>query len=659
MTGPRATSIFPGMNPHSLDPLEAILGQGGLLEKALPDFEYRPTQVELARIIERAILEKMPAVVEAGTGTGKTVSYLAPVVLSGKKTIISTGTKNLQEQIFFKDIPLLSAAMGLEIDAILMKGRKNYLCLHRYHQFFAQPSLLQPGHLRARKRIEKWLTKTQFADRGELSWLRDDDPVWDLLSSNSDQCIGADCLHWGDCYLNLLRQRAAQARIIITNHHLFFADLMVKKGGFGEILPRAQVVVFDEAHTIEEIATTYFGTSLSTHQLTEFVSDVEKEAGAFQEKEKKRFREGLDHIRAGSIHLQNLFAETEEKGRINEEALQSIQSQAAPEIRAGLGYFRRGFSFAETRNASLDALVKRAADLEQRLLDILSSNAEDWLRWFERRKRNLSLHASPLDISESMKELLYSKVKTLIFTSATISTGGDFRYFSSRVGLGNDVIHQICPSHFDFEQNTLLYVPRDLPNPNDPTFPSRAAQRIVDLLRISAGRALVLFTSHHNLTMVHQLLQGRLPFRLLRQGDAPKSILLDKFREDIHSVLFATGSFWQGVDVPGEALSCIIIDKLPFDSPGDPLVSARIESLRTKGRNPFVEYQLPAAIIALKQGLGRLIRKNSDRGVFSVLDVRLVTSAYGRFFFQSLPGIPLTHKLEDLRNFFGPASLSC
>jgi ATP-dependent DNA helicase DinG len=642
------------MNSKSLDPIEAILGQDGLLAKSLTNFEFRPSQVELARMIERAILEKIPAIAEAGTGTGKTMGYLAPVVLSGKKTIISTGTKNLQDQVFFKDVPLLSKAIGEEIDAMLMKGRKNYLCLHRYNQFFSQPSMLQPDHVQAGKKIEKWLRHTTFADRGELSWLRDDDPLWDFLSSNSDQCIGTECLHWEECYLNLLRQRAAQARIIIVNHHLFFADLMVKKGGFGEILPRAQVVVFDEAHTIEEIATTYFGMTLSTHQLTEFVSDVEKETAGFREQEKKKIKEKMDHIRAGAIHLQSLFTDTEEKGRLSEAALQSIQDHASPEINAGLGYFRKGFGSAETRNASLEVLVNRASDLEQRLSDILSSSGEEWLRWFERRKRNLTLHASPLDISESMKELLYSKVKALAFTSATLSTGGDFSYFSSRMGLATEALHRIYPSHFDFEKNTLLYVPKDLPIPNDPAFQSAAAQRMMELLHISAGRALVLFTSHHNLNMVYQLLKGQLPFSLFRQGDAPKSVLLDKFRADVHSVLLATGSFWQGVDVPGEALSCIIIDKLPFDSPGDPLVAARIDRIRSRGGNPFMDYQLPSAIISLKQGLGRLIRNSADRGVLSVLDVRMRTSRYGRFFFESLPRMPLVHDLQALRRFFEP-----
>ena len=639
------------MNSPSLDPIEVLLGQNGMLAKALPNFEFRPSQVELARMVEQAIQQKSPAIVEAGTGTGKTMGYLAPVALSGKKTIISTGTKNLQDQVFFKDVPLLSKAMGEDMDAMLMKGRKNYLCLHRYHQFFSQPSMLRPDHDQARRKIEKWLGRTAFADRAELGWLRDDDPLWEFLSSNSEQCIGTECLHWQTCYLNLLRQRAAQARIIIVNHHLFFADLMVKRGGFGEILPRAQVVVFDEAHTIEEIATTYFGMSLSTHQLMEFVSDVERVIEEFQEEGKKEVKEKLDHVRAGVIQLQSLFANGGEKGRLSVAAIRSIQTRVSPEINAGLGSFRSDFGSSDTRNASLEALIHRASDLKQRLSDIVHSSKEDWLRWFERRKRNLTLHASPLDISESMEELLYSRVKTLVFTSATLSTHGDFGYFRSRMGLAEGILEGIFPSPFDFEHNALLYVPADLPPPGDPGFTSTLSHRVREILEITAGRALVLFTSHHNLNEVYMLLQGRIPYALFKQGEAPKSVLLEKFRSDTHSVLLATGSFWEGVDVPGEALSCLIIDKLPFDSPADPLVAARIDRIRSQGGNPFMDYQLPSAIISLKQGLGRLIRNSADRGVLSVLDVRLSKSRYGRFFLESLPRMTCIHDLQALRGF--------
>jgi ATP-dependent DNA helicase DinG len=634
------------------DPIQEILGPDASLAGSLKEFEFRPSQVELAHLIEKAIDEKIPAIVEAGTGTGKTIAYLVPVVLSNKKTVISTGTKNLQDQIYFKDIPLLSKAIGKDIDAMLMKGRKNYLCLHRFHQMFSRPSLWGADLGKTRKRIEKWLKQTEFADRGELSWMRDDDPLWDALSCNSDQCLGSECFHWETCYLNLLRQRAGQARIIIVNHHLFFADLMVKKEGFGEIIPRFQVAVFDEAHSVEEIATIYFGMTLSTHQLMEFTLHAERETGELEEKAKKKVKEKLDLIKTGALRLQDMFNEADEKGQLSEEAVRLIEVQTARDIRIGLRFFREESFFDLPAEASFRVLANRAHDLEQRFDEILSLGGDNWLKWYERKKKNVTLHASPLDISESMNELLYQKTKTTVFTSATLSTNGNFDYFRSRIGLRSAVLEGIFPSHFDFQKQTLMYVPKDLPTPSDPSFALAIAGRIAELLRISEGRALVLFTSYHNLNVVHQVLAGQLPYTLFKQGDSPKSVLLDRFREDTHSILLATASFWQGVDVPGEALSCLIIDKLPFDSPGDPLVAARIESIRAKGGNPFVDYQLPSAIIALKQGLGRLIRNSSDRGVLSVLDVRMIAARYGHFFFESLPKIPLTHDLADTRRFF-------
>jgi ATP-dependent DNA helicase DinG len=634
------------------DPIQEILGPDASLAGSLKGFEFRPSQVQVAHLIEKAIDEKIPAIVEAGTGTGKTIAYLVPVVLSDKKTVISTGTKNLQDQIYFKDIPLLSKAIGKDIDAMLMKGRKNYLCLHRFHQMFSRPSLWEGDRGETRKRIEKWLKQTEFADRGELSWMRDDDPLWDALSCNSDQCLGSECFHWETCFLNLLRQRAGQARIIIVNHHLFFADLMVKKEGFGEIIPRFQVAVFDEAHSVEEIATIYFGMTLSTHQLMEFALDVERETGELEQKAKKKVKEKLDLIKTGALRLQDMFNEADEKGRLSEEAVRLIEVQTARDIRIGLRFFREELFFDLPGEASFRVLANRGHDLEQRFDDILSLAGDNWLKWYERKKKNVTLHASPLDISESMKELLYQKTKTTVFTSATLSTNGNFDYFRSRIGLRSAVLEGIFPPHFDFQKQTLMYIPQDLPTPSDPSFALAIAGRIAELLRISEGRALVLFTSYHNLNVVHKVMAGQLPYSLFKQGDSPKSVLLDRFREDTHSILLATASFWQGVDVPGEALSCLIIDKLPFDSPGDPLVAARIESIRAKGGNPFVDYQLPSAIITLKQGLGRLIRNSSDRGVLSVLDVRMIASRYGHFFFESLPKIPLTHDLADTRRFF-------
>ncbi|MBW1765671.1 MAG: ATP-dependent DNA helicase [Deltaproteobacteria bacterium] len=642
--------------PTCLDPVQEILGPEGSVSRSLEDFEFRPSQLQMACLIKEAIKKKIPAIIEAGTGTGKTLGYLTPIVICGKKTVISTGTKNLQEQIFFKDIPLLSKATGLHIDAMLMKGRKNYLCLHRYHQYFSRPSLLRPDQEQVRERIEKWLKKTEFADRAELPWMMDDSPQWDAISSTSDQCLGSDCIHTEDCFLNSLRRRAAKSRIIIVNHHLFFADLMVKEEGFGEIIPRYQMLVFDEAHNIEEIATSYFGVSLSTNQLVEFVIDAEKQTKDYQQTDKKNLRRHLDLIKTGTEHLREFFNESDDKGRLNAETLDMISMGPAHDIRQGLKHIYKKTGFKALKNNSPQAYVARAGELDLCLEKILSFHDPNWLNWYEKRKKGVVLYASPLDISQSMEDLLYQKVKTIVFTSATLSTNGNFDYLRSRLGLSEDVGKGIYPSHFDFKKQTLMYIPKDLPPPNDPNFGLKIAERITELLKITSGRALVLFTSYHNLNLVHQRLGESIPYTIYKQGDAPRSLLLEKFRRDTHSVLLATGSFWQGVDVPGEALSCLIIDKLPFGSPGDPLLAARIQSIRALGGNPFMEYQLPSAIISLKQGLGRLIRNSSDRGILSILDARMITSRYGRFFFDSLPEIPLCHQLSDIDRFFGRSS---
>jgi ATP-dependent DNA helicase DinG len=636
----------------SLDPIQDILGPEGSMARSLEEFEFRAAQIQMAHLIEKAIKQKVPAIVEAGTGTGKTLGYLVPLVLSGKKAVISTGTKNLQEQIFFKDIPLLSRATGIEVDCMLMKGRKNYLCLHRYFQRFSQSSLLRPDQEGIKRKIEKWLGRTEFADRSELAWMRDDDLLWDSLSSTSDQCLGSECIHMEDCYLNALRRRAARSKIIIVNHHLFFADLMIKKEGFGEIIPRFQVVIFDEAHKVEEIATTYFGESLSTNQLMELVSDLEKEGKNLQETKGRDLKRQLDLLKTKTEELRGLFQDSGEKGRLGEEALEMIQMGPAHDMGRALGFMQEKSGLRESENASFQAYATRAGELNQRLEKVLSFQDPDWLNWYEKRKKGVVLHASPLDISEQMKAFLYLNGRSIIFTSATLSTNGNFDYARSRLGLSQDVLEGIYPSHFSFEEQTLMYVPRDLPSPSDPDFGYKAAERILDILKLSSGRALVLFTSYHNLNLVYQLLSGKVPYTIFKQGEAPRSSLLEQFKQDTHSVLMATGSFWQGVDVPGEALSCLIIDKLPFDSPGDPLVGGRIESVRARGGNPFMDYQLPSAIISLKQGLGRLIRNVSDRGILSVLDIRMLTSRYGRFFFDSLPQVPLSHEMRDIRSFF-------
>jgi len=622
-------------------PIEDILGRDGRLSGFIEDFEFRPSQIRMAQLITKALRQDSCAIIEAGTGTGKTMGYLVPVIISGMKTVISTGTKNLQEQIFFKDLPLIERASGIKTSALLMKGRKNYICLHRYNQYFLEPSLLAPFEKGDKTRIDQWLDKTETGDRAELSWLADEDLLWDAISSSSDQCLGSECPNMKDCFLNELRKKAARADIIIVNHHLFFADLMVKKGGFGEIIPRFQAVIFDEAHKIEEIAVNYFGSSLSSGQLQDFVKDAEKEikgAGGPGE-----LANNLSIVREGAERLQRLFALSDDRGRLKEEDLVMIHEGPSRDIRMSLKVIQeRGGQIISTK----------AGDLMESLEAVFSSNRPEWLNWYEKRKRGVTFHSSPLDISEGMREVLYDNIRAIVFTSATLSTNERFDYIRSRLGIPEDSVEGIYPSHFDFKEQALFYIPLDLPGPNAADFAGKASKRIIEMLEITSGRALILFTGYSNMHTVYDRLKGTLPYKVLQQGDAPKSVLLEEFKGDTNSVLLATGSFWQGVDVPGESLSCLIIDKLPFDSPGDPLVAARIESIRQRECNPFMEYQLPSAIISLKQGLGRLIRKTSDRGILSILDNRIIKSRYGRAFFESLPEIPVTHQLDDVRKFF-------
>jgi ATP-dependent DNA helicase DinG len=636
--------------PKPPDTIEGILGTDGKLARSLKGFEFRPSQLQMACLTQEAIRRNMPALIEAGTGTGKTFGYLVPALLSGKKCVISTGTKNLQEQIIFKDIPLLRKGTGLSIDAVMMKGRENYLCLHRYRQYTSQASFLKTSQTDKIHGIEAWLKTTKYADRGEIPWLSDDDMLWSFLSSSSEQCLGSNCPCLDDCFLARLRSRAAKARIIVVNHYLFFADLKVKMAGFGEIIPRFQAAVFDEAHTIEEIATSYFGDSLSTRQLTDLVGDLRKEAGGLRGVDRTKLDRRLDSVQAGSERLMGEFEAYEEKGRLAPEFVLQMARGLGRDIGRGLRDVCEAPDLKD--DPHLRPLLDRARELGRMLEEILRKRDGNWLNWYEKRKKNLILHASPLDISESMNDLLYGTIQATLFTSATLAANGTFDYIRTRLGLPETTLQEVCPSHFDFKTQTLLYIPRRLSTPSSPDFGRDAGHEIMRILERTQGRALVLFTSYHNLNIVYETLRERLPYTIHRQGDAPRSILLDRFREDIHSVLLATGAFWQGVDVPGETLSCLIIDKLPFDSPGDPVVAARIDAIRSRGGNPFMDYQVPSAIITLKQGLGRLIRKRSDRGILSILDVRILTSRYGRFFLESLPPIPMTHDLSDIDRFF-------
>lgn len=629
-----------------------ILGEGGRLQKALEDFELRPSQQEMALLVERALRDKVPCAVEAGTGTGKTFGYLVPIILSGRKAVISTGTKNLQEQIFLKDIPLLERAMGVRIDAVLMKGKRNYLCLYKFDRYSRQIGFFDKDAESVAQRMYGWLRKTAFADRSELEWLGDEDPLWEQVSSSSDQCLGQNCPFSDSCYLKRLYAAAARASLLIVNHHLFFADLKVREAGYGEVLPRCEIAVFDEAHEIEDTATEYFGSSISTARLTELADDIEREIKGTRDEQEQGLVSHSRGIKEAAQGLVQYFQVLEEKGPLDKEKLLSLAKGPVEDICTELEELADDPGVKRSERPGLQALGARAKELAFALKDIVVMRDREWVHWYERKKRSVTLNCSPLDISRRMSDALYSKFSSVVFTSATLTAGGSFSFIASRLGLPEGCMTESFPSHFDFRKQAVLYLPKDLPAADEAGFAKAAARRIEEIISATEGRALVLFTSYQNLNLTRDRLEGKIPYTLLKQGTAPRSALLDRFTKDVHSVLLATSSFWQGVDVPGEALSCLVIDKLPFESPSEPLVAARIGAMTQRGQSPFMEYQLPVAVLALKQGVGRLIRKRSDTGVIAILDKRIMTRRYGEVFLKSLPPMPIVHELERIRDFF-------
>ena len=629
--------------------LKEIFGRGGLLASRVPSYEVRAGQLEMAEAVGRTLEEGGTLLVEAGPGTGKTFGYLVPSILLGKRVVVSTGTKNLQEQIFFKDLPLLQDILPQGVKAVYMKGRENYLCLRRLEAFLRQPSFAFAEEERFLKEIIKWAEETERGDRSELGSLPEEFPLWKRICSHRDHCLGTECPYFKACFITRMRQEAAEAALLVVNHHLLFADLTVREVG-AEVIPRYLRVVFDEAHQLEEVATQYFGVRVSSYQWEELVRDARV---GLQDSELSR--DLLTHISEASRAIFFAFLRGRERCRIEgvppeaKEAFCALQGH----LERLRGRLRRG------EGPEFEALLRRSLELEGALDFVLQGDDPDYVFWCEVRGKGVFLHASPLTVSKELKRRLYPRVKSLIFTSATLTTGGTFDHFKERLGIERST-ELLIPSPFDFRRQAVIYIPPGLPDPNSPEFVREAATAIEAILRLTEGRAFVLFTSYDHMYRVHSLLRGRLPFPLLLQGERSKRELLDRFRREISSVLFATSSFWEGVDVKGEALSCVIIDRLPFDPPNDPVLEARCERISREGGNPFSQYQLPEAIITLRQGLGRLIRGRDDRGVLCILDNRLLTRSYGRIFLKNLPPAPIVYSLREveevLRSWEGWAS---
>ena len=646
---------------------------GGVLSLTHPAYEFRRGQLQMAQAVEQALAEKRHLIVEAGTGTGKTLAYLLPVIRSSKRVIISTGTKNLQEQLFYKDVPFLEQALfpdgKSKLKLCYMKGRNNYLCRKKLYDLTDQPVLSGLEEIEHFRAIAAWEKTTQTGDRAELASLPEANALWHRLDARSDTCIGQKCSAFDKCFITEMHRRAMESDIIIVNHHLFFADLSIKQQAEyapdAGILPEVGAVIFDEAHELEDVASSYFGVSVSNLRIEELCRDTEASlqrnlllsaslAGAVKSlRDRSMFFFALLPQGEGRFAFENRREFLEENGDEFISLQQSLQRLA---------------SELETLSAKPEevfALVRRIQEIQVQLGFLMESEDKNTVFWIERRrfgtagaaggKSSVFLQATPIDVAPILKPCLFDKLDCAVLTSATLAVDGGFEYVKRRLGV-EYAREIVLPSHFDYESQAIFYVPPDLPDPRTPQFPAQAADRIRQLLEITRGRAFVLFTSYAQMNDVYQRLLGVLDYPMLLQGDAPKSALLEEFRLTANAVLFATSSFWQGVDVQGEQLSCVIIDRLPFAVPTDPVVAARVRTIDAEGGNAFFQYQVPAAVITLKQGFGRLIRSLHDRGLVALLDNRILKKQYGRVFVESLPNYNKTVELSAVKEFFGASS---
>lgn len=672
--------------------LYQFFAPGGVLARTHPAYEFRRGQLQMAQAVEQALEEKRHLIVEAGTGTGKTLAYLLPVIRSGKRIIISTGTKNLQEQLFYKDIPFVEHTLfgggAPESDShsfpgpgrlsvCYMKGRNNYLCRKKLYDLTNAPVLSGLEEIEQYRDIAAWEKTTSTGDRAELAELPETSQLWHKLDARADACSGQKCSEFERCFITEMRRRGMESDIIVVNHHLFFADLAIKLQADGApdagILPEAAAVIFDEAHELEDVAGNYFGISVSNLRVEDLARDAEASmqhnhmmsaslSGALGSlREKSQFFFSLLPPGDGRFAFESRREFLEENG---EEflALNNSLTRLAGELE-GLAQ----------KPEEVFNLVRRTQEIQMHLSFAMESDDRNTVFWIERRggrgrtnsqrgkadskdaisgRQHVFLQATPIDVGPILRECLWSKLECAVLTSATLAVGQGFDYIRQRLGLEH-ARESVLPSHFDYQAQALFYVPPDLPDARTPSFTAKAAERIRKLLEISRGRAFVLFTSYAQMNDVYQRLLGELEYPMLRQGDAPKSALLEEFRLTPNAVLFATSSFWQGVDVQGEQLSCVIIDRLPFAVPSDPVVAARVKSIDTAGGNAFFDYQVPTAVITLKQGFGRLIRSLHDRGLLVLLDNRILKKQYGRVFIESLPNYKRTTDLRAVEDFFG------
>ena len=652
---PTGSSISNGEETTLAGSVSRAFADDGPLAEMLPSFEPRPGQREMAATVADIFEDGGVLLAEAGTGTGKTLAYLVPAIVSGRRVLVSTGTKNLQDQIYYKDLPSLRAALDVSFTATYMKGRANYLCLHRFANVRDSEEPRFPVERAYLEVVDQWAGQTDTGDRAEIEDLPDDVPLWNEISATAENCLGTECPSYDDCFITRMRQRAIESDIVIVNHHLLCADAAVRQSAYGEVIPNCSYAVIDEAHQLEDVATQYFGVAVSSYRLDEIARDAHRLLASDP---------NADPLTTGEVHrivddtqdrARTFFGSlmrlgvTGDRTRVTAAAL-APTDEPAGQLVAALSAFEGALARVENPSEEMQTLAQRAAELQDQLKFLLRASDPDYVYFLELRGKGVFLRASPIDVSAIVRDVLLARNEGSVLTSATLTVDGSFDYIRSRLGVDH-ALEVRLPSEFNFRQQSVLYLPRRMPEPRSDKFASAVADELTRLLAVTEGRAFVLFTSYANLHAVRAQLEGTLPYPLLVQGSAPRTTLLREFRTTPSAVLLATSSFWQGVDVAGEALTCVVIDKLPFASPGDPITAARMEAIEARGGNPFGDYQVPLAILTLLQGLGRLIRHRQDRGVLALLDPRIRTKGYGRRFLASLPPAPIIHDLSDVATF--------
>lgn len=633
--------------------IQDILGPDGALSDAVDGFRVRPGQIEMAEKINHTINLGKSLIVESGTGTGKTFAYLAPTILSGKKTLISTGTRHLQDQLFQQDLPVIAKAMNVPQSFALLKGRSNYLCIYRLHRAALE------GRFRSRSDSDKihviseWSGYTKSGDISEVDSVPEDSMLWPMVTSTVDNCIGAECEHYSECFVVKARREAMDAEIVVVNHHLFFADLLLQEEGFGRLLPNVDTVIFDEAHQLIDTASRFFSKTISSFRLRNLCRDVIAEERIAKSAVKKLEDIASKTEKAVADFRLTFSEETNERGAWND--LQKGKGSSKylhklENLNSELFELHSLLEVAGPASKGLANCCRRSADFLQVLQDFSQQEQPNYVSWFETSKKGFNLHITPVNIAEAFQEMIQEQDTSWIFVSATLAVNKKFTHFQDQLGLA-DSETGVWDSPFNYQDQTMMYLPRGLPAPNEPQFTQSMVEAILPILEASGGRAFILFTSYRALNQAALLLRTMIDYPLLVQGELPRTQLLNKFKSLGNAVLLGTSSFWEGVDVRGQALTCVIIDKLPFASPGEPVLKARCQALEAAGINPFFQFQVPNAVINLKQGAGRLIRDENDSGVLVLCDPRLLTKGYGKSFLNSLPPMPQVRSLSEVTEF--------